>query len=103
MAVPWNGEHHAAIAGMRDHDGALAGKEGAIEDQVHPLAGRDYRRDGGIRLPAQGDVVQLGVRLDVVAQLQPALRRLKVEAVRWFERFHFWVKPQEPLEWGGSP
>jgi hypothetical protein len=53
VAVPWNSEHHAAVAGMRDHDGVLAGQKGAVEDQVHSLAGRDHRRDGGIRLPAQ--------------------------------------------------
>ena len=51
--MPWDGEHHPAIAGMRDHDGALAGKKGTIEDQMHPLAGRDHGRDGGIRLAAQ--------------------------------------------------
>jgi hypothetical protein len=35
MTVPRNGEHHPAIGRVRNHDGAVAWKEGAIEDQVY--------------------------------------------------------------------
>jgi hypothetical protein len=38
-AMPGNREQHAAIVGMRDHDGAVSGEERAVQHKVHALAG----------------------------------------------------------------
>ncbi len=54
MAVPGDGEHDAAVAGVRHHDGGVAGQEGAVEDEVGALAGRDHRRRIGIGQTAHG-------------------------------------------------
>ena len=43
VAVPRDGEHHAPVAGVRHHDGVVAGQERSVEHQVDALAGRDHR------------------------------------------------------------
>src|SRR6187402_592587 len=43
VSVPWNGEHHTAIAGVRHHDGSFAAQEAAFKDEMDALAGSDHR------------------------------------------------------------
>src|SRR5271170_5997832 len=38
MSMPGNGEHHAAIAGMRHHDGRVAFEERLLENKMNALA-----------------------------------------------------------------
>jgi hypothetical protein len=47
-----------------------------------------------MRPQAAHDAARLGVRLDVVAQFEPALRVLQVEAVERIEGFHRLLEPQ---------
>jgi hypothetical protein len=42
MLMPRDGEHDAAIAGVRHHDGAGSRQEGTVEDKMDTLAGRDH-------------------------------------------------------------
>ena len=44
VAVPRDREQHAAVAGVRHHDRAVARQERAIEDEMNALARRDQRR-----------------------------------------------------------
>ncbi len=48
MAVPGNGEEHAAVAGVRHHDGGVAQQKRTLEDQVNTLAGLDH--SAGMRI-----------------------------------------------------
>ena len=48
VAMPRDGEHDAAVAGVRHHDGVIARQEPAVENQVDALAGSDDGRDGGV-------------------------------------------------------
>ncbi|MNS86242.1 hypothetical protein D3C72_1201400 [compost metagenome] len=43
VAVPWHHEQHAAVVGLGNEDGALAGQEVLRQGQVHALAGRHHR------------------------------------------------------------
>src|SRR4051812_19158945 len=51
--MPGDGEHHAPIAGVRNHDRALAWEECPVEDQVHTLAGSDNWLDRSVSLVTQ--------------------------------------------------
>src|ERR1019366_5743071 len=53
VAVPWNGEHHAAIARMRNHHRGGARQKAAVENKVNALARSNHRRGRRIRLTAQ--------------------------------------------------
>ena len=52
VPVPRDGEHHAAVARVRHHDGAVAGQERLREHEVDALARRDQRRRVGLGQPA---------------------------------------------------
>ncbi len=52
MTVPRNRKQHAPVAGMRHHDGRIAGKKRTVKYQVNALAGRNHRLDRRVRLPA---------------------------------------------------
>ena len=76
MAMPGNGEHHAAIAGVRHHDGAIAGQKRAVEHQVHSLARRDHRRSRSDP-PAGGRIAEGAGRIDHdLGHSAEALRRV---------------------------
>ena len=42
-AVPGDREKDTPIIGLRNHDGAVTGQEGLVEDQMNALAGSDHR------------------------------------------------------------
>src|SRR5579885_258548 len=42
VLVPGDGKHHAAIAGARNHDGCVSGKERPLEDEMDALAWLDH-------------------------------------------------------------
>ncbi len=46
--VPWDGKQHSPIAGVRHHDGGIAGKKRFLQHQMHPLAGRNNGRCAGV-------------------------------------------------------
>ena len=54
VAVPRDGEHHPAVAGVGDHDGGIAGEERAIENEESALAGGDEGGGGGVVEVANG-------------------------------------------------
>ena len=52
--MPGDGEEHPAVVRVGDHDGAVAGEEAAMEDEVDPLAGGDQGDGGRIVEPPDG-------------------------------------------------
>ena len=60
VAVPGDGEHHAAVARVRHHDGAPARQERPVEHEVDALARRDHRR--GRRIGQAAHAVREGAR-----------------------------------------
>ena len=46
--VPWHGEEHAPVVGLRNHDGVIAAQEALGQDQVHALRRRDQRPRGRV-------------------------------------------------------
>jgi hypothetical protein len=45
VVVPGHGEQHAAVVGAGHHDGAVAGQEAAVHDDVHALTGGEHGLD----------------------------------------------------------
>ena len=72
MIVPWNGEHYAAIAGMRHHDGAVAREKPAVENEVHALAQGHHGLRGWVRLAPQV-IAECAGRVNHHLRLRPKL------------------------------
>src|ERR1700675_3542864 len=53
MAVPRNREQHSAVAGVWNHNRAIALQEARFENEVNALAGDDHRSGGGFRVEAK--------------------------------------------------
>ena len=51
VLMPRNRKHHAAIAGVRNHNGAIARQKGSVQHQVNALARRDHRDSIGFGHP----------------------------------------------------
>ena len=75
--MPGDGEHHAAVAGVRHHDGVIARQKLAGKHQVNALAGGDHRFR--LRIRHATDVVgegsggvddDLGVDLELAAAFE---------------------------------
>src|SRR5262249_61434361 len=49
MSMPWNCEQDTSVAGVRHHDGAVAGQKLGAENEVDTLTGRDQRLHLGFR------------------------------------------------------
>ena len=75
VAVPRDREHHAAVAGVRHHDGALAGEKRRVEDEMHALAGRDGGLGRGVGHAAHGVAERAG---GVDHDSAPRLRTLRL-------------------------
>src|SRR5262247_3093793 len=81
--MPWDGEHHAAIASARDHKRGIARKKAPVQNDVSALAGSNHRSRSGFVHPAKrvakyagGIDNDFGRELKILARLEVTHRDL---------------------------